>query len=156
IRAGAGTYFARLVGGLLSDVLTGNGLIQSSLSLSTTAQIAASGPIFPNGLPSGPPPGSSVLDVLAPNLKTPYTEQGSVTVERQVGKDMVLSVSGIFTRGVNLYGTQDINLGPQGAPFTYTINDASGNAVGTYTTPVYKGPRPNSNFSNIYQIGNGV
>lgn len=155
VRAGVGTYFARLVGGLISDVYTGNGLFQSSLSLSTAAQIAT-GPVFPNGLPSGPPPGSSVLDVLAPNLKTPYSEQGSIAVERQIGKDMVLTVSGIFSRGVNLYGTTDINAAPPSGSFTYTIADASGNPVGSYTTPVYTTPRPNPSFSAIYQVGNGV
>lgn len=155
IRAGAGTYFARLIGGFIDDVYTGNGLYQSSASLSSAAQIA-SGPAFPNLLTSGPPPGSSVLDVLAPKLKTPYTEQGTIAVERQIGKDMVLTASGIFSRGVNLYGTQDINAPAPGAPYTYTIDDANGNAVGTYTTPIYTNPRPNPNFSAIYQLGNGV
>ena len=43
-----------------------------------------------------------------------------------------------------------------GAPFTYTIDDATGNQVGTYTTPVYTGARPNPNFGAIYEVTNGV
>lgn len=158
IRAGVGTYFARLVSGLLDDVYTGNGLYQVSDNLSN-AGLIAQGPVFPNALPSALTTitaGASTLDVLAPNLKTPYSEQANVTVERQLSKDMVLTVSGIFTHGVNLYGTQDINAPSLGAPFTYTIDNASGAAVGTYTTGVYTGARPNPNFGAIYEMTNGV
>jgi len=151
IRGGAGTFYARLVGGLLDDVLTGNGLYQVSDNLSNAALIAQ-GPVFPNAL-SGPltglTQGASTLDVLSPKLKTPYSEQATIAVERQIGKDMVLTVSGIFSRGVNLYGTEDINAPALGAPFTYTIDDANGNKVGTYTTGVYTGARPNPNFGAI-------
>jgi outer membrane receptor protein involved in Fe transport len=164
IRAGAGTFYARLVGGLLDDSYTGNGLYQvsDSLTSSNPSQFAA-GPIFPNALPgplTGLTSGASVLDVYAPNLKTPYSEQASVTLDRQLSKELVLSASGIFSRGVNLYGTQDINAPALGAPFTYIINDASGAQVGTYTTQVYPGatvaPRPNPNFAQIYEVTNGV
>jgi hypothetical protein len=57
---------------------------------------------------------------------------------------------------VNLYGTQDVNAPAPGAPFTYTINDASGNTIGSYTTQVYTGARPNPNFNGIYMLTNGV
>jgi hypothetical protein len=69
---------------------------------------------------------------------------------------MVVSVTGIFSRGVNLWGTQDINAPALGAPFTYTIDNLSGQAVGTYTTGVYTGARPNPNFNAIYEQTNGV
>ena len=95
IRGGAGTFYARLVGGLLDDVLTGNGLYQVSDNLSNAALIAQ-GPVFPNAL-SGPltglTQGASTLDVLSPKLKTPYSEQATIAVERQIGKDMVLTRS---------------------------------------------------------------
>lgn len=158
IRGGLGTFFARQVSGILDDVYTGNGIYQVSDSLSN-ATLIAQGPTFPNAL-AAPlttiTAGASTLDVLAPNLKTPYSEQATVAVERQLSKDMVLTVSGIFSRGINLWGTQDINAPGLGAPFTYTIDDASGNAVGTYTTQVYSGARPNKNFNAIYEQTNGV
>ena len=161
IRAGAGTFFARLVGGILDDVYTGNGLpsTQISDSLSNATLIKASGPVFPNVL-SGPltsiTAGASTLDVLSPKLKTPYSEQATISIERELAKDMVLTVSGIFSKGVNLYGTQDINAPGLGNPFTYTIDDANGNAVGSYTTQVYTGARPNPAFGAIYEETNGV
>lgn len=158
IRGGLGTFFARQVSGILDDVYTGNGIYQISDSLSN-ATLIAQGPTFPNVL-SGPlttiTQGASTLDVLSPNLKTPYSEQATIAVERQLSKDMVFTVSGIFSRGVNLWGTQDINAPPLGAPFTYIIDNASGQQVGTYTTGVYVGARPNSNFGAIYEQTNGV
>ncbi len=129
IRGGAGTFFARQVSGILDDVYTGNGIYQISDSLSN-ATLIAQGPTFPNAL-AAPlttiTQGSSTLDVLSPNLKTPYSEQATIAVERQIAKDMVVTVSGIFSRGVNLWGTQDINAPALGAPFTYTIDNAIGN-----------------------------
>ncbi len=160
IRAGAGTFFARLVGGILDDVYTGNGLPSTQISDNlNNATLIKQGPVFPNVL-SGPltsiTAGASTLDVLSPKLKTPYSEQATLSVERQLARDMVLTVSGIFSRGVNLYGTQDINAPGLGSPFTYTIDDANGNAVGNYTTQVYTGARPNPAFGAIYQETNGV
>ncbi len=158
IRGGVGTFYARLVGGMLDDVYTGNGIYQISDNLSN-ATLIAQGPVFPNAL-AGPlttvVQGASTLDVLSPKLKTPYSEQANVSVERSFAKDMVLTVSGIFSRGVNLYGTQDINAPALGAPFTYTIDNAAGTAVGSYTTGVYTGARPNPNFGAIYEETNGV
>jgi outer membrane receptor protein involved in Fe transport len=158
IRGGLGTFFARQVTGILDDVYTGNGLYQVSDNLNN-ASLIAQGPLFPNVLSApltGLTQGASTLDVLSPNLKTPYSEQATIAVERQLSKDMVLTVSGIFSRGVNLWGTQDINAPALGAPFTYTIDDANGNKVGTYTTGVYLSPRPNPNFGAIYEQTNGV
>jgi hypothetical protein len=160
LRAGFGTYFARLVAGLIDDPLTGNGMYQVADTLSSTnPTLLAAGPVFPGVLTApvtGLTSGASTLDVFAPNLKTPYSVQTNATVERQLSKDMVVTVSGIFTRGVNLYGTQDINAPALGAPFTYIIDNASGTQVGTYTTPVYTGARPNTNFGPIYELTNGV
>ena len=159
IRGGAGTFFARQVSGILDDVYTGNGIYQVSDSLSN-ATLIAQGPTFPNALAApltGITQGASVLDVLSPHLKTPYSEQATIAIERQIAKDMVVTVSGIFSRGVNLWGTQDINAPALGAPFTYTIDNAAGQSVGTYTTQVYPNvARPNPNFGAIYEQTNGV
>jgi hypothetical protein len=158
IRGGLGTFYARLVGGILDDVLTGNGLYQTTDTLSN-AGLIAQGPVFPNVLAApltNLTQGASVLNVLAPNLKTPYSEQATVAVERSIAKDMVVTLSGIFSRGVNLWGTQDINAPALGAPFTYAIDNATGQQVGSYTTQVYSGARPNPNFAAIYEETNGV
>lgn len=160
VRGGYGTFFARFLGGLMDNLFTTNGVYQISDSLSATnpAQLAA-GPVFPNALAS-PPTGASVaastIQFAAPNLKTPYSEQAQLTVERGFGQDMLLSVSGVWSRGVNLYGVTDVNAPPLGPNFTYTIDNANGTQVGTYTTPIYLNPRPNPAFGGVYETTNGV
>ena len=159
LRVSAGTFFARQVSGILDDVYTGNGIYQISDSLSN-ATLIAQGPTFPNALAApltSITAGASVLDVLSPHLKTPYSEQATVAVQRQLTKEMLITVSGIFSRGVNLWGTQDINApGLSSTSYTYNINNASGTQVGTYSTPVYLGARPNPNFAAIYEQTNGI
>jgi TonB-dependent receptor-like protein len=159
VRVSAGTFFARQVSGILDDIYTGNGIYQVSDSLSN-ATLIAQGPVFPNVL-SGPltsiTQGASVLDVMSPKLKTPYSEQATIAVQRQLTKEMLVTVSGIFSRGVNLWGTQDINApGLSSQQYTYNIDNAAGAQVGTYSTPVYLGARPNPNFNAIYLQTNGI
>jgi hypothetical protein len=159
VRVSAGTFFARQVSGILDDIYTGNGIYQISDSLSN-ATLIAQGPTFPNAL-SGPlttiTQGASVLDVFSPKLKTPYSEQATIAVQRQISKEMLVTVSGIFSRGVNLWGTQDINApGLSSTSYTYNIDNATGTQVGTYSTPVYLGNRPNPNFAAIYEQTNGI
>lgn len=160
IRGGFGTYFARLVSGMVEDTLEGQGLFQQAVSLTgTNASQLAIGPSLPNTLaaaPSGLTASAIALQFTAPNLKTPYSEQASLAVERQIGKDMVLTVSGIWSHGVNLYGTTDLNAPLQTTSFTYKIDDANNNQVGTFTTPVYLNPRPNPKYAGVYETTNGV
>ena len=46
---------------------------------------------------------------------------------------MSLTTSYIWSRGVRLYSTRDLNIGPLELPvsYTYRINDFSGNQVGS-------------------------
>jgi hypothetical protein len=160
IRGGYGTFFARLLGGLVDNVFTGQGLYQTSISLSETNPVQlAAGPNFPNAL-AAPPTGASVaassLEFTAPGLKTPYSEQATLALERQIGDDMALTLSGVWSRGVNLYGVTDLNAPPLGPNFTYTIDNFSGVPVGTYTTPVYLNPRPNTKYGAVLEVTNGV
>ena len=60
-----------------------------------------------------------------------------------------MSVSYVWSRGVRLYGVRDLNIGPAGAPITYTITDSAGAATGTYTTPTFRGPRVDSRYRRV-------
>jgi len=55
--------------------------------------------------------GSYVSAVLVPDptLKTPFTHQASIGVDRALSSQLTLSVNGIFVRGFNLTGTIDYN-----------------------------------------------
>jgi outer membrane receptor protein involved in Fe transport len=160
IRGGFGTYFARLLSGMVEDTLEGQGLFQQAVSLTgTNATQLAVGPSLPNTLATAPSglSGSAIsLQFTKPGLKTPYSEQASIALERQFGKDMVLTASGIWSHGVNLYGTTDLNAPLQTTNFTYKVDDANGNQVSTFTTPVYLNPRPNTKYAGVDETTNGV
>jgi len=142
IRAGYGIFYGRYPGGLINTFFLGNGLYQKSISLnSSNASDKAAGPVFPNRLPNSgnynPPPGSVNLNIAAADFRAPYTQQGDLAIERELSRNLALTVSYIWSRGLHLTSVQDINIGQPVCCATYRINDASGNQVGAYSTPVY-------------------
>jgi hypothetical protein len=168
VRGGYGLFYARMMGATLQDLFVNNGVTTESISLSSSnpAQKAA-GPVFPNIL-SAPPTAANIsastIQFAAPNLSTPYSQQAVVAVEREVMRNLTVTVSGIWSRGIHLYSVIDTNLPPASntTTATYTIDNASGAAAGTYTTPVLlglggvSGARPNKSFGGMYEDGNGV
>jgi len=162
IQSGFGVFHGRFQGGTVDNLFTvGNGIYQPSVSLAATqsAQLTA-GPIFPNRLPGIPSAGTTStlnLQYMEPGVKTPYSEQGNIGIQRQLTKDMNIEVSYMWSRGIQLPGVRDMNLPLLGnQTYTYTINDLNGNAVGSYTTPVYTGKRPDTRYNGVYQDENGV
>jgi hypothetical protein len=155
LRAGYGIFYARMHGNMLDTLFLGNGLYQTAISV-TPAQ--AGSPIFPNVLPSavGLPSGSISLQFAAPNFHNPYTQQGTVALEHQFTRDLAMTASYIWSRGIGLFVQRDLNLGAPGPTETYTIQDAGGNNVNTFTTPVYiLGNRTDPRYSKILQVENG-
>jgi hypothetical protein len=160
LRGGFGLFYARLLGGLIDNLWTTNGIYQisDSLSSSNSAQLAA-GPVFPNVLaapPTGATVSASTIQFAAPNLKTPYSAQSNITLQRELSKDMVLSVSGIASRGIHLMGTVDVNAPTPTSTYTYTVANAGGTIPSTFTVPLYAGARPNPAFGAVYENTNGV
>jgi hypothetical protein len=51
----------------------------------------------------------SSVTSLDPSLKTSYTHQASVGIDRAIGHDLALSVGGVYVRGYNMPGTIDYN-----------------------------------------------
>jgi outer membrane receptor protein involved in Fe transport len=160
LRAGYGIFHARFPGALLFNLFSGNGVYQTAVALqgNNPAQLSA-GPGFPNALGAQPAGGNisaANIQFLAPNIKTPYTQQGTVGIEHQFPREVLLTVSYIWSRGVQLYGVRDLNLNEPTTSFTYTIQDANGNPTGSYTTPIYQTPRPDTRYGGVYQVQNGV
>jgi hypothetical protein len=161
LRAGFGTYYARVMGATLQDLFTaGNGVVVSSISLAATqAPQLAAGPTFPNilpGVPTGINTASENLQFVAPNWKSPYSEQGLFAVDRQITRDVAITASFIWSRGIDLYSERDLNLPTTTTNFTYTIDNQNNQQIGSYTTPVLTGSRPDSRFGEIIQDENGV
>jgi hypothetical protein len=154
-RAGYGIFYARIHGQLLDTFYLGSSKVQTNIFIQPTQ---AGSPVFPNVLPSssGLPGGTINLQFAAPDFHSPYTQQGTIAVERQVTRDLGLSVSYIWSRGVGLVVQRDMNLGPVGPTVTYRINDVSGNQVNSFTTAVnLLANRPDTRYGKILQVENG-
>ncbi len=154
LRAGYGIFYARFHGNMLDTLWLGGSTYQTSISI-TPSQAGA--PIFPNTLANASATGTIKLEMAAPDFHNPYTQQGTVALERQLTRDIGLTASYIWSRGIGLYVQRDLNLGAPGPTETYTIQNAAGAVAGTYTTPVYViGNRLDPRYSQILQIENGA
>ncbi len=156
LRAGLGVFFSRFQGAMLQSLFYGNGLYHAAITNVTPA--TAGSPLFPNIVSdySTFPRGSGALVYAADAFRNPYTIQGDIAVERQLARDLGLTVSYVYTRGMRLTTTRDMNIGPEGPLVSYRINDASGNQVGTYVTPTYRlANRVDTRYGRITQVENG-
>jgi hypothetical protein len=163
VRGGYGIFYARIPGALLQNLYFNNAAYQAQLTLngSVAADLAA-GPVFPNIMPPEfgttrtPPPGSVDVQFAAEDFRSPYTQQADIAVERELTQNLGLTVSYVWTRGIGLFTTRDMNVGPLGPNVTYRINDASGNQTGTFTTPTYLlANRADRRFRRLIQVENG-
>ena len=159
IRAGYGMYHARYPGGLIQTFFTATSVYQTSLTVRPTDAVS---PVFPSVLPAstvqaGTPAKGADITFAAPDLRTPYTQHGDLAIERQLHKDLALTVSYIWSRGLHFFTVRDLNIGPLGPDVTYTIKDASGNTAGTYTTPTYRlANRIDPRYRRINMVDNGA
>lgn len=160
IRAGYGIFYARFQGGLINTFFLENGLWQKNIQLNNTVPADVEiGPNFPNKLPSidrEPPAGTVSVTYPANDFRNPYTQQGDVAIERELTRTLGLTVSYVWSRGKQLTTVRDLNAGALGADVSYRVNDASGNQVGTYTTPTYRlANRVNPKWQRVNQVENG-
>jgi hypothetical protein len=156
VRAGYGLFYARMHGNLLDTLFLGNSLYQTSIYV---VPGTVNSPQFPNvfSSASGLPGGSVSLYFADEHLRNPYTQQGNISIERQIGHDLGLTVSYVWSRGIGLFTQRDLNLGPlTNESYNYTIKDLNGNITGYYPTRLYlSANKVDSNFSKILQVENG-
>ena len=160
LRTGYGIFYARTPGGMINTFHLGNGIYQKQISLNAAvAADLALGPVFPQKLASidrNPPAGTIDLTVPDANLRNPYTQQGDVGLEHEITRDLGITASYIWSRGVQLYTIRDLNVGALGPDVTYRINDTAGNQVGSYTTPTYRlANRVDTRWRSVNQVENG-
>ncbi len=157
-RAGYGLFYGRFQTGLINTLFLNNNLYQQAITLQG-AQIAASGPVFPGYLPPTTPftPGTNDISFADKNFRNPYTHQANFSIEHAFSNTLSLTTSYLWSRGVQLYTIRDLNATPLSTPVTYSILNSSNAVVGTYTTPVYRGPvRPDPRYRRINQVENGA
>lgn len=129
IRAGYGIYFDQ------TSLATGEGLFFNppffDFRLFFTSQqfpLTLSNP-FPAGLPSALGPSATTYQR---NLRTPYVQQWSLSVQQQLGATRTVEVAYVGSKGSKLLGASDIN---QPDP-----------------SPVFPNPRPIPGFEDIDRI----
>lgn len=142
LRAGYGIFYGRYGGGLINTFFLSNGIYQKLISLNSSVPSDLQiGPVFPNRLVNidrNPPAGTVDVNFASKDFRNPYTQQGDIGIEHEITRNLGITVSYIWSRGLHLTTARDINVGSLGPPVTYRINDFSGNQVGSYTTPTYR------------------
>jgi hypothetical protein len=132
LRAGYGIFYDRFGQGLILNAERLNGINQQ--------QYIIASPDFYPSIPSISTllAGSQAPTVyqIAPNLRTPYTSQAGLGLERQVAKNATVSVTYLNTHGVHQLLSRNINAP---LPGTYDPTDPS------------SGVRPLGNVGNLYQ-----
>lgn len=105
LRGGGGVYFDRTGNGPLLDLARYSPGKLRLLQVSANQQqlcYPISECLDVNDLPPS-------LAVLAPNIRTPYSIQYGLSLERKVGEDGTVTVGGRMNRGDDLYRSVDIN-----------------------------------------------
>lgn len=150
VRASFGMFHTPHSGELLDALFLGNGIYQPHVEI-TPSQSGA--PLFPAVL-SAAPSGTVDLMYASAKLRNPYTKQTTLAIDRELGHGASITASYIGVRGVKLWDVVDMNLPDPTKTATYTINDANGQKVGTFTTPVWTA-RNDPSYAHIFQVLNG-
>ena len=171
LRGGYGMFFARAINSTLYQALIGTGVsagqVNPTLNPSSTCA-----PVFPQIVPAASygtclagSSGNATAYFIDSNFKLPQIHMADLTLEQQLGKSDVFSLSWLGSWGRRLPDFVDTNL-PAPTPVAFTVKDPSGAgplANGTtFNTNVYfydtanANHRPNPNFSSITDIFSGV
>ncbi len=130
VRAGAGTFHLRLDNWVVREVLRLDGTRQY--------EIVINNPSYPDPFQFGDvtvvPPASR--RVWADRLEAPYSLNYSFVVERSLPRNLFVSLSYDYSRGLHLFRSRDLN-----APFPGTPPDANGRI-----------PRPDPSQGNVWQL----
>jgi hypothetical protein len=160
VRVGGGSYFQPYNYQLLDALFTGNAIYQGNISLNPI-QTGANAPVYPKVLgPTSTIPNtttdngaSNIAYALNIKFRNPYTVQGTAGIERSLSHDTTLTASYIYSRGTRLWTASDQNLPQYTLNETYTIDNAAGVPVGSFTTPIWNA-RTSTEYSHVYEVAN--
>lgn len=117
LRLGFGVFYDRFSSDLVLQQQLQNGVIQTQYLVANPTFFDPTQAVLPSQFP---PTGTSPQTVyqINPNLRTPYTMQTGVTLERQLTKTANLSVTYLNSRGENQFYTKFLNPGTIVPPAT--------------------------------------
>ncbi|MGA8042472.1 MAG: TonB-dependent receptor [Terracidiphilus sp.] len=171
LRGGWGMFYARAINSTLYQALIGTGVSAGQVN-PTLIPTATCAPLFPQIIPAASygtcltgSSGNATAYYIDRNFKLPEVPMADLTLEQQVSRNDVFSLSWLGSWGRRLPTFRDTNL-PAPTPVSFTVKDPNGAgplANGTtFSTNVYfydaanPNHRPNPNFSSITDIFSGV
>ena len=174
VRGGYGIYFGRIINSTIYNALINTGVTGGQFSYFFTPT-SAGAPAFPQILTTQPASASGLSIVFFDkSFQAPSVQQTDLTVEREIARNTVVSVSYLGSFGRSLPDFVDTNTGAAATNITYTVATGGPMAGGAYTTPFYgttkvvvkdpsgnvlsttAGTRPNPNFGAMTEIFSGV
>jgi hypothetical protein len=152
IRAGFGMYYTPFPMQLIDALFLGNGLYQTSI---TVSPYQSGAPVFSKVISSATtiPNASSNIAFSNTKFRNENQQIGTVSIERSLGRDTTVTVSYINARGLHLWTAEDMNLIPSTVNRTYTIDNAAGAAVNTLVMPMWNG-KTSAFFGQVNSIVN--
>jgi len=156
LRAGYGIFYGRIINSAVYNALINTGNPNGQLSFFFTPT-SAGAPALPKLLASAPPP-SGTLSVVYfdEHFQAPLVHEADLTLERQLGWGTTISASYLGSFGRDLPDFVDTNIAPSKSTITYNVASGGPLAGPTYTTALFKGPRPNPKFGSITDVFSGV
>lgn len=115
IRAGWGVFYDRFTSDLVLNQQLQNGLIQQNFLIQNPGFFNPNTVVAPSQIPN-PTTSPQTTYVPNPNLRTPYTMQTGISVERQLGKFANVALTYLNSRGNHQFYTDFTNSNPAGQP----------------------------------------
>ena len=157
VRGGYGIFYGRTTAIMLGTAHTGNGRQTTGANFSSNALIVNAGLTYPNVLAAPPSvPGGADIFLFSEDYAQPYVQQARLGFEHELMKNMSVSITYLFFKGVHLSRTRDINLSAPvqvtatGAGQTFTVERFP--AVGANANAQFIAAAPARPFANFGRI----
>jgi hypothetical protein len=146
IRTGYGLYYDSILFGIYEQNIFQNPPFVQSITI-------------PNTRLENPTAGTPTVS-LAPKVlrntsfpyRTPYTQQWSFGIQQQLGRDSMIDVSYVGTKGTHLLGIVDLNEVPPGVGLAAGLHTGGGTAFTSSDTPRLNAVRPYRGYNAINAI----